>query len=598
MMKIFNLLLAFAICTSAWSQSKIEGHIYDKATNTPLPYCSIKIYGSKEDYTITNEDGKFAISQEFANDSLEIRHIGFKPKKEPLSYFKSESRLYLETDVSALDEVVLTAGEDKEYPYKLLAQVVEKYRARDQVTHSKAFLKLSSSARNIPIEQIEGFYNSDQSLSGGILDLKVKSGRFGQNKKFAFYSLDNTKILSDFELFGTTGQLLPSYPGNMSYEAISRKYKVRIDPCDSCNDQDVAIAFFPKRPNGRLFYGKLILDHARLIVKRIELGVKEPTITDLASINENIELIPVEMQLDIAFDPMDLDKIQYLNLTLRMDYRFDNISEIIDSRTFLYAYDYDSTFEAPYFTKELSFNNDYDKIIALQSSDQFWDSNYQFPKSFKDNRSMNFMKEHGYLINYNSYIPLSDLMYAKPSVLSWHKGYRLQWEHLTNFNPVVEEEEGRKNARGKRDVTVGKAYDSPLAAHMQSTGDRNSKRLNITYVVDRYLDEDGTNQTVSRTLLDLDASQFSDDGSRNRLAYINMIFDIYEAYRQLASSRTTNEMHSDEVKAIFDEIFQGAAIEVKKMQRETQRGADQEALQLWNRKINARLGVDNISLNR
>ncbi|TMU57061.1 carboxypeptidase-like regulatory domain-containing protein [Flagellimonas algicola] len=597
-MNKINLLLALVVCTSAWTQSKIEGHIYDEATNTPLPYCSIKIYGSKEDYTITNEDGKFAIGQEFANDSLEIRHIGFKPKKEALSYFKSESRLYLETDVSALDEVVLTAGEDKEYPYRLLAQVVEKYRAKNSITHSKAFLKLSSSARNIPIEQIEGFYNSDQSLSGGILDLKVKSGRFGQNKKFAFYSLDNTKILSDFELFGTTGQLLPNYPGNMNYEAISRKYKVRIDPCTSCNEQDVAIAFFPKRPNGRLFYGKLIVDHARLIVKRIELGVKEPNITDLASINENIELIPIEMQLDIAFDPMDLDKIQYLNLTLRMDYRFDGISEIIDSRTFLYAYDYDFTFEAPYFTKELTFNNDYDKIIALQASDHFWESNYQFPKSFKDNRSMNFMKKHGYLINYNSYIPLSDLMYAKPSVLSWHKDYRLQWEHLTNFTPVKEEEVGRKNSRGKRDVTVGQSFDSPVAAHIQSTSVKNSTGLNITYVVDSYFDGEGKNKTESRTLLDLTASQFNNDGSRNRLAYINIIFDIYEVYRQLASSRITDSMNSDEAKAIFDEIYQGAAIEVKKMQKETQRGADQEALQLWNRRINARLGVDNISLNR
>ncbi|WP_431122130.1 carboxypeptidase-like regulatory domain-containing protein [Flagellimonas flava] len=598
MMKKINLFLALIVCTSAWSQSKIEGHIYDQTTNTPLPYCSIKIYGSKEDYTITNEDGKFAIGYEFANDSLEIRHIGFKPKKEALSYFKSEPRLYLETDVSALDEVVLTAGEDKEYPYKLLAQVVEKYRAKNKVTHSKAFLKLSSSARNIPIEQIEGFYNSGQSLSEGILDLKVKSGRFGQNKKFAFYSLDNTKILSDFELFGTTGQLLPNYPGNMNYEAIFRKYKVRIDPCTSCNEQDVAIAFFPKRPNGRLFYGKLIVDHARLIVKRIELGVKEPSITNLASINDNIELIPMEMQLDIAFDPMDLDKIQYLNLSLRMDYRFDNFSEIIDSRTFLYTYDYDSTFEMPYFTEELSFNNDYDKIIALQASDHFWESNYQFPKSFKDNRSMNFMKEHGYLINYNSYIPLSDLMYAKPSVLSWHKDYRLHWEHLTNFMPVEEDKTARKNARGNRDVTVGKSFDSPVAAHIKSTGVKNSKGLNITYMVDRYLDGEGKNKTVSRTLLDLNASQFNNDGSRNRLAYINIIFDIYEVYRQLASSRITESMGSEEAKAIFDEIYQGAAIEVKKMERETQRGADQEALRLWNRRINARLGVDNLSLNR
>ena len=177
-----------------------------------------------------------------------------------LTYFTDESKLFLEPDVSSLQEVVLTAGEDKEYPYRLLDNIVQKYRQQGETTPSKAFLTLTSAVRGIPLEQIEGFYNSEQSLSGGITELKVKSGRFGLNKSFAFYSLDNTQILSDFTFFEETGQILPDHPGNMDYNALKRKYTVRIDDCSSCTQEEASISFTPKNPNGRLFYGKMIVD--------------------------------------------------------------------------------------------------------------------------------------------------------------------------------------------------------------------------------------------------------------------------------------------------------------------------------------------------
>ncbi|MCL6265442.1 carboxypeptidase-like regulatory domain-containing protein [Flagellimonas myxillae] len=597
-MRKIVLLLAFVACSSGWAQSKIEGFIYDKTNDEPLPFCSIRIYGSQEDYTITNEDGKFGVDIGFGKDSLEVRHIGFLPKKEAFSYFENNDKLYLDTDVSSLDEVVLTAGEDKEYPYRLLFSAVEKYREKNKETNSKAFLKLTSSARNIPIEQLEGFYSSKQSLSGGILDLQVKSGRFGQNKKFAFYSLDNTKVLSDFRLFGTSGQILPQYPGNMSYDAIVRRYNVRIDECSTCNDQEVSLSFFPKKPNGRFFYGKMLLDFQQLLVKKIELGVKDPSTNTLTSINENVELTPREIMLDIAFDPMDFEKIQYLNLDFRMDFKMENVSELIKSRTFMYFYDYDSTFETPYFTKEVTFNNDYDKIIALQASNEFWESNYQFPKSFKDERSLDFMKKHGFLINYNNDIPLEDLVYAKPSVLSWRKNYRLQWEHLELYrNDEGNEKIMTTSKTGRRDVTRGKAYDSPLEAHTKSTRVAPSKEMNVSYMVDSYRDGDGATKSVSRTLMDISGPQFAEDGTRHKLAHINMVFDIYEVYRRLAATRITPEMTFDEIKAVYDEIFQGAAIEVKNMERETGRGLDHQEMLKWNSRIKSRLGVDNFTLN-
>src|SRR5690606_4535536 len=117
--------------------------------------------------------------------------------------------------------------------------------------------------------------------------------------------------------------------------------------------------------------------------------------------------------------------------------------------------------EDPYFTKTILFNNDYDKMIALQASDDFWKVNYQFPKSISENRSMDFMKKNGFLINYNNFIPLDDLKYTKPTVLSWQKGRRLKWEHIHDIHAEENGNDAMNNYRGKG-LPAGKGYDSPF----------------------------------------------------------------------------------------------------------------------------------------
>jgi|GEM_PF-2973198 len=593
MKKIIFFLIIITGSTSL-AQSKIEGFIYDSMSNEPLPYCTIRIYGTKAHSTITNEDGKFAVDSVFSKDSLEVRHLGFKTKKTVLSYFENESKLKLETDVAVLEEVVLTAGQDKVYPYKLLGKIIEVYRKSKNTSVSKAFLTMISSTRNIPIEHVEGFYNSEQNLAKGILDLRVKSGRFGQNRSFPFYSLDNTKILSDFQLFGDSKQILPDYPGNLSFNAIERIYHVKIDDCITCSQEEVSISFSPKVANGRLFNGKMLIDPELLMIKKIELSAVDPITNALASINPDVVLTPKEIQLNIVFNPMEPEKIQYLELNFQMGYRSKNVSEIIDSRTFLYFFDYDAFFEDPYFTKAIPFNNDYDKMIALQASNDFWETNYQFPKSINENRSMDFMKKNGFLINFNNYIPLDDLKFTRPTVLSWLQGRRLNWGHL---HDLASEEKGKGtlgNTPGAN-ITTGIAYDSPFQQMQSKPSQKDKDNINICYMVDSYKGENGITKIVSRTLLDIDSSQFSYERTKNKLVYFNIIFDIYEVYRQLAASRITENTTFDEAKLIYDDMYKGASSEVKKIEKETRDGSDYEGLVKWNNRIKAKLNIDNFA---
>ncbi|WP_198440063.1 carboxypeptidase-like regulatory domain-containing protein [Pareuzebyella sediminis] len=591
--------MVFFLCCNAsiLAQSKIEGYIHDGNTHTPLAYCTIKVIGSKPQYTITNEDGKFEIDSFFIKDSIEIRHLGFKTKKIPLSYFRKEPIVNLEMAVSTLNEVVLTGTRNEAYPYELLDRIIAKYRKHRRKTISKAFLTLNSSARNTPLEHVECFYTAEQSLGNGIERLDVKSGRFGQNRSFSFYSLDNTKILTDFQLFGSSNQILPEYPGNMRTTELRKKYDAILEQCTECNENEVSIGFSPKKNNGRLFSGSLLVDYEQLTVKRIELRIKNPETQLLSSINERVELQPKEILLKVVFNPLNVEEIQYLDFSFRMDYEFENIVHPIESNTFLYFYDYDKPFAAPYFTKSLSFNNDYDKIMALQASESFWETNYQFPKSINDEKSTEFMKAKGYLINYETEIPDRDIRYTDPFVLSWHKNHRLTWNQLLGSNSSIDIQKSNMAWRSGS-LDVGKNYDSPFEMNKEKRAKVWNNKVSGAFMVDSFRDIEGNLKIVNRTLLDVSDFHSGYERSKNRLIYLNMIFDIYEIYRQLAASRITTDMSFEEAKSIFEQIYAGATAEVENFKRETYNGNDKEKLMQWNNRIKSKLDVDNFALVR
>ncbi|MDX5584723.1 MAG: carboxypeptidase-like regulatory domain-containing protein [Aureibaculum sp.] len=587
----FLFLMTSAAC---FAQSSIEGYILDKSTNEPLPFATINLIKSGK-YTITNEDGKFEIKNTFANDSLRVTHIGYESVKIPLSYFLTNFKLFMVPFISELDEITVVA--DKDYAYKLLNHLIRKYRNKESVSESKAFLSLTSSANNTPLEHIEGFYNSKQSLSDGIIDLKIKSGRFGQNKSFPFYSLDNTTILRGFQLFKSTNhQILPFYPGNITFSSIKRKYIVKVATCISCSEGDISISFIPKRLNGRLFFGKILFNKETLIIKKIELGIKDPVINELSSIIKKDVITFKEIQLNILFNPIDLERIQYLDFTMIMYYNFGNSIEIIKSDSFLYFYDYDNSFEEPYFTSAIHFNNDYDKIIALQATDDFWDSNYQFPKSYNENNSLDFMKKFGYLINYNSTIPSNYIELTKPSVISWSKEKRLEWKNVKQTLATDNEITNRTNIGYTATIKKDKMSLSVTPLHNKNPYSGDYEKLNFSYMLDLLKNKNGSRQFITRTIFDRNSSFYSSGHTKNKLVYLNLIFDIYEYHRQSLMTQITDKMTFEKSKNLCKKKFVEASMTVEKMKNETNSGKNYQSLTKWNTLIKSKLNIDNFAL--
>lgn len=586
-MKKITLLILLISNIYCFSQSNIKGYIFDKTTNESLPYATIKLLSSNTNYTITNEDGKFEIKSKLPSDSLEVRFLGFQTKKVPISIFEKNDKLYISPNVYALNTVVVVA--DKNYVYNLLYDLIRKYRKEQTITESKAFLTLSSSSRGIPIEHIEGFYNSKQSLSKGIIDLQIKSGRFGQNKSFPFYSLNNADILNDFQFFKNTNQILPVYPGNMHLSTIKRKYYVKMDKCDHCKGDDISISFFPKKIDKRLFQGHILFDSEKLIIKRIELKANEPITKGLSALIKNDVMTPKEIKLDITFNPLDFNKIQHLDFTFLIDYKSDNSYKTITSHSFLYFYDYDNSFNKPYFTNKIYFNNDYDKIIALQASDDFWNLNYQFPKSFNKLKSINFLEQNGYLINFETSIPSNYIEHLRPSVISWNKNKKLTW---TSIKETISKEKKKVDHKGNNQgatIAVHKEAHSISEFKSKKTNSEIEEEFNFSYMLDMYKDENGDSQFVTRTLFDRNSSFCKYDHINNKLIYIGFIFDIYEIYNQRLKNEISNKMTFEEAKILCDEKFEEASITVEKMKNETNGGLNYQNLLRWETTINQKL---------
>ena len=311
----------------------------------------------------------------------------------------------------------------------------------------------------------------------------------------------------------------------------------------------------------------------------------------MASIIEKDIITPTEILFKISFNPLN-NKIQYLDFVLKMYYNSANTKEIITSHSFLYFYDYGNPFTFPYFTNSVSFNNDYDKIIALKASEDFWETNYQFPKSYSEINSKEYLEKYGYLINYNSTIPSGYIKYVKPSILIWNKNKRLDWSNI--------KERLVKTKKSKNNYKKGRAYETDNLSYSISDLSKRKNTKNesiiISYVLNSYKTKNSKQKFISQTLFDRNSSFFSKNRTNNKLIYLNIIFDIYEYYRQLAIAQIHNKMKFEDAKLIFDKKYKEANLKVEQMKKETNYGLNNQNLMKWNNKIKKKLDIDNFLL--
>ncbi len=561
-----SIVLFSLTCSFSYGQKTLEGYIFDKISKKPLSYAAIKIVGTRV-YTTSNEDGKFEFLSENNIDSLEIRYLGYETTKVSINYFRSKKIFYLKPFTAVLDEVIVSSNKKnpkrtsrksvadlkEDRLYKLLYEIIKKYRKNKKINDSKAYFTLNSKTYflsktkldTVPIEQIEGFYNGKQQLSKGILNLELKTGRFGQNRLFPFYSLDYITLLESFNLFKIGQPFLPQHPGNMSLSRIKRRYNLDLQKTDSYDG--TIIHFQPKRERGDIFSGKIFFQETDSIIEKIALSIRDPRSFKLNSISIDDSVLLKNVTLNISFNPIDLSKIQYYDLNLNMVYSSDTIKKNITSNVILYFYDYNTHFTKPYFTNTIEFENDYDRLLTLPVSDKIWKQNYPYPKSIKDIKTTNFFKQKNQFYSYYvNKLPSHSLKNIKISSVTWSHQKKL----LTS------------------DLKIGLGV-----------------KLNFYYVVNSYEKENGNFEFILKTLFDTKTSFFRPEITLEELDCINLAFDIYELNRYYLLNRIKKSMTLADVKTLADQAILDARVMMTLMFDESQFGSDNVSFNSWKTKI-------------
>jgi len=124
------LFVLFSFSILAQTKTQVTGKVTEATTGTPIPFANVIFSGFTEG-AITDFDGKFVAETGQPVDSIEVRYVGFKPRKKSLKRGVAQViDFQLEDDVQSLAEIVVYAGENPAFP--ILRNVIRQKSKNDK----------------------------------------------------------------------------------------------------------------------------------------------------------------------------------------------------------------------------------------------------------------------------------------------------------------------------------------------------------------------------------------------------------------------------------------------------------------------------------
>lgn len=111
MLRIFILFLLSIYSISAAAQTQLQGRVIDAQTREAIPGATIQC---KANGCTTDAQGKFSLAEPHRIDSIQVSYIGYAVKHIPAAQ-KGEMVIYLEPLSTRLNEVIVSAGRDKQF---------------------------------------------------------------------------------------------------------------------------------------------------------------------------------------------------------------------------------------------------------------------------------------------------------------------------------------------------------------------------------------------------------------------------------------------------------------------------------------------------
>ena len=584
----FYLVISFALLSyMASSQVHITLVVKNEKTNEAVQFCNVGIEGSGFG-GITNEDGVITmeVPSSYSTDSISISHIGYEPKNISIPDIgDSKKVVYLKECAYVLPEVEVSSDDDVWF------QILNKCRnvniKQKNQSSAKAFYSIESTKDDVPLEVIECFYTAD--VSGlKVNDLAFKNGKLFLNKsESGWKTINASETYKHFDIFQGT-DLFPLSILNFGISGMKKRFNVEME----FTDDMYKVFFTPKDKNGEYFSGYIFIDRSDYSLKQIDYFADNATIYPFLPLYPNDSISKVSLSINETFADNGGCVLPEL---VRYNYSFDYYSRRygvlhkVESKSFLYLYDYGKPFIEPIFDYYAE-PTDYRKISLIPYNDVFWKQNYKFTISESKSQKIDYLEREEQSFDYNSSTS-EEVIFGDDIVAQIenntdnfrHRGYfetpYIKWN--SDVKLLVHEKPPQSESSIKNVYVATQKYK---------------------FVVQILLDITELDDSIhwqSFTIFDPFQSyyEYEEHPTENIFACVNIYFALCEKIRLDMEKRLKKNHRSvEDIRKIYDETKMELENFRKKYFLEVGLGEDLLALRLYNAMVIRKFGIDYVEM--
>ena len=587
MPKLYLIISFVLLSYIASSQIHITLVVKNEKTKEAVQFCNVGIEGSGLG-GITNEDGVITmeVPSSYSTDSISISHIGYEPKNISIPDIgDSKKVVYLKECAYVLPEVEVSSDDDVWF------QILNKCRnvniKQKNQSSAKAFYSIESTKDDVPLEVIECFYTAD--VSGlKVNDLAFKNGKLFLNKsESGWKTINASETYKHFDIFQGT-DLFPLSILNFGISGMKKRFNVEME----FTDDMYKVFFTPKDKNGEYFSGYIFIDRSDYSLKQIDYFADNATIYPFLPLYPNDSISKVSLSINETFADNGGCVLPEL---VRYNYSFDYYSRRygvlhkVESKSFLYLYDYGKPFIEPIFDYYAE-PTDYRKISLIPYNDVFWKQNYKFTISESKSQKIDYLEREEQSFDYNSSTS-EEVIFGDDIVAQIenntdnfrHRGYfetpYIKWN--SDVKLLVHEKPPQSESSIKNVYVATQKYK---------------------FVVQILLDITELDDSIhwqSFTIFDPFQSyyEYEEHPTENIFACVNIYFALCEKIRLDMEKRLKKNHRSvEDIRKIYDETKMELENFRKKYFLEVGLGEDLLALRLYNAMVIRKFGIDYVEM--
>lgn len=584
----FYLVISFALLSyMASSQVHITLVVKNEKTNEAVQFCNVGIEGSGFG-GITNEDGVITmeVPSSYSTDSISISHIGYEPQKIKISDIGNEKRvIFLKESAYILPEVEISSNDDEWF--KILNKCRSLNIKQKNIYRAKAFYSIESTKDDLPLEVVECFYNAD--VNGfNVKDLAFKNGKLFLNKsESGWRTINASETYKRFDVFLET-DLFPSSILCFGLSGMKKRFNVEME-----FTEDLYKVFFsPKDKNGAYFSGYIFIDRYDYSLKQIEYFTDNATIYPFLPLYPDDSISKVSLSINETFADNGGFVLPEL---VRYDYSFDYYSRRygvlhkVESKSFLYLYDYGESFVDPLFDFYAD-PTDYRKISLIPYNDVFWKQNYKFTISESKSEKIDYFESGNQSFDYNS--STSEETIFGDAIVAQIENNMDNFRHKGFFEtPYI---------KWNNDVKLLVHEKRPQSENSIENIIATSQKYK--FVVQILLDITELDDSIhwqSFTIFDPFQSyyDYEEHHTENIFACVNIYFALCEDIRlEMEEKIKKNHRSVEDIKQIYSETKNELENFRKKYFREVGLGENLFELRLYNAMVISKFGIDYIEM--